>query len=211
MPFGGPVKMHCDRLDCIIANRAVCERRIELVLAPVFPVCVGCDIDAHLSDPKKIGKRGLTTYSEPPTQWYNLPFYRLMIGEEVCRSNRPNRIELEPLKLTISTAMNDYRGPGRVDVTFKTGDKIFAPTKELVYAYKYNNLSEEDYTEQYLDMMRVSYKSNRRAWLRLISRGNIVLTCYCESLAFCHRHLLKNILAKICQSLDVEFGDCGEL
>lgn len=212
MAFESEKPMYCDKLNHIVAKRAVCERRVLPVMQRVWPLCQGCNHTNHRIDPKNVAVRGLTTYSEPPTLWYNLPFYRLMIGEDICRDNRPGNAVLDPLKFTVSTSTNDYHGPGRVDITMKTGDQHFAPSKEMVYAYKNGKLSEEDYTQQYLVRMRESYSKFPNAWMRLISHGNVVITCYCNPPpVFCHRHLLKNMLAKVCNSLNVEFVDGGEV
>ena len=77
----------------------------------------------------------------------------------------------------------------------------FAPTWELVKDLKEGRITENQYTERYIDLMRYRFKHvNKSAFYQLIEmamNGNVALACYCPADAFCHRHLLKNILLKI--------------
>ncbi len=53
------------------------------------------------------------------------------------------------------------------------------------------------YREDFLAEMRESYVRERSAWLALLARERVVLTCYCPDVDRCHRGLLAGILAKL--------------
>jgi len=100
-------------------------------------------------------------------------------------------------KLEVYTAQYRYSGPNRLDITVKTGNPVFAPTWDMVKAFKAGALSEEKYTGQYIQLMRDSYRENKKEWLDLLDRERVVLVCFCKSGEFCHRILLANILTKL--------------
>lgn len=98
-----------------------------------------------------------------------------------------------------------------IDTTVKTGERAFAPTWDLVLASKANEITPAQYTEQYLNMMRQSYHGNREVWDRLLlSSGDVAIACYCTPGAFCHRHILKDVLEKVCVSRKIPFFYYGE-
>lgn len=98
-----------------------------------------------------------------------------------------------------------------IDTTVKTGERAFAPTWDMVMGHKTGELSNEQYTEAYLNMMRQSYNYNRDIWDRLLlSSGDVAIACYCSPGAFCHRHILKDILEKVCVSRNIPFLYYGE-
>lgn len=97
----------------------------------------------------------------------------------------------------ISTSQFAYTGPDRLDITFKTGDPVFAPTKWLVYQYKYHGMSEEEYIRQYTIQMEQSYINNKQRWNQLLNQDTVVLVCYCRSGEFCHRVILANLLVQL--------------
>lgn len=105
----------------------------------------------------------------------------------------------------ISTSQFRYVGSDRLDITFKTGDKTFAPTKELVYGYKYHGLSEDAYKSQYIQLMTKSYIDNRFRWDQILMMDTIVFVCYCPPNMFCPRLLL----AQLFTQLGAEY--CGEI
>lgn len=103
--------------------------------------------------------------------------------------------------LHFNTSSYRYSGICRCDITYKSTDKVgqlFAPTKQLVHQYKFNSMSNEDYTNQYYQLMRQSYRQNKEKWLTIInSDEHYVFVCYCKANTFCHRYLLKDILIKL--------------
>ena len=108
------------------------------------------------------------------------------------------------LKVYTSTIWG-YHGPNKLDITVKSGVKIFAPTWDMVLGYKNGTITKEEYIEKYMQMMRESYKRYKRAWTTLLNGDRVVLCCYCKPGDFCHRLLLAEILEK----LGAEY--CGEI
>ncbi len=108
-------------------------------------------------------------------------------------------------KLEVYTSRVSYRGRDRFDITVKSGVEAFAPTWGMVRGFKNGSISEEDYTEKYLEMMRKSKEERPEIWRELLEKDRVVLVCYCKAGEFCHRLLLADIL--------VEEGAvyCGEI
>jgi uncharacterized protein YeaO (DUF488 family) len=67
----------------------------------------------------------------------------------------------------------------------------------MVLGHKNGRLTDKQYTQMYLKMMRESYKNNRRDWDELLNKEKVILMCYCYPGAFCHRHLLSKILVQL--------------
>jgi hypothetical protein len=90
-----------------------------------------------------------------------------------------------------------------IDITVQSSKppwNIFAPTWEMVKDFKGGRISENQYTEQYMNLMRTRYKDNKEVFQQVIQiamTGDVALACYCPPEAFCHRHLLKNIFMSI--------------
>lgn len=100
-----------------------------------------------------------------------------------------------------------------IDTTVKSGNHVWAPTWEMVMGHKAGTISDEAYTAAYVGMMRYSYIHNPDDWNRLLYAADpIAIACYCSSApgTFCHRHLLKDILEKICLSRGIPFEYYGE-
>lgn len=98
-----------------------------------------------------------------------------------------------------------------IDTTVKSGNPIFAPTWEMVKAWKSGNLSKEEYSRQYGVLMFDSFKEHRLAWLDIFKKESVALACYCRAGDFCHRHLLKSYFEKIARSSGQHFEDGGEI
>ncbi len=97
----------------------------------------------------------------------------------------------------VYTSHYSYKGPHRLDITVKTGNKAFAPTWEMVMKSKKGIMSQEEYTKRYVEKMRKSYLENREEWGRLLKRNKVVLVCFCSADAFCHRIILAKMLEKL--------------
>lgn len=97
------------------------------------------------------------------------------------------------------------------DTTVRSGNALFAPSWEMVRTYKAGELSEEEYTKQYYEKMRDSFRNNRDKWLALFQKEKLALACYCGPDKFCHRLLLKAILLKIAEAEGISVKDCGEI
>lgn len=98
-----------------------------------------------------------------------------------------------------------------LDTTFKSGDPVFAPPKNLVMGYKAGLISQEQYTETYLALMRESWMANRERWLEVLSMPEVAVACYCGADRFCHRHLLVGVFQKVCQHQGIEQQLMGEI
>lgn len=95
--------------------------------------------------------------------------------------------------LEIYTAHYRYNGPDRLDITAKGQHplgRIFAPTKQLVWAYKQGNISQPDYVNEYYTMMLNSYHRYPHVWHYIASLDTITFVCFCKPGKFCHRVLL---------------------
>lgn len=97
-----------------------------------------------------------------------------------------------------------------VDVTVKSGEKLFAPEWDFLMKYKQDQ-DEEAYIEKFIPLMRESYRHNTEEWLEYLNQEAIVIACYCAAGKFCHRHLLVDIFQKVCEHHDIPFEYRGEL
>lgn len=98
-----------------------------------------------------------------------------------------------------------------IDTTVKSGDPTFAPSWEIVMAVKKGEISEEEYTETYKQLMRDSYKNNRPKWDEVSSMDKVTVCCYCPEGCFCHRYLLVDMFRAHCKQNSIDFEYCGEL
>ncbi|MDR9785830.1 MAG: hypothetical protein RJR37_00865 [Peptococcaceae bacterium MAG4] len=99
--------------------------------------------------------------------------------------------------LKVYTAQYGYRGRDRLDITVRSGDKTFAPTWDMVKAYKAGKITQEGYVEMYCALMRRSYRNNRQRWEEILAMDRVVLVCFCRAGDFCHRLLLAEIMQKL--------------
>lgn len=99
-----------------------------------------------------------------------------------------------------------------IDITVKSGLKIFAPSWELVLGHKDGSISDEEYTKRYRAMMIDSWKNHRAEWEAFLrADGYKAIGCYCKPGTFCHRKLLVEIFRELCQKLQIPFNYYGEL
>ncbi len=111
-----------------------------------------------------------------------------------------------------------------LDVIMKSGagsGVLLAPTKAIVYGYKagtgdqrfakYKPLSEAEYTEQYLELLRERFIKNDEAFHHLVQRESVTLQCYCGRGKFCHRRILAEyVLPKLAAYYGIEYQYAGE-
>lgn len=62
----------------------------------------------------------------------------------------------------------------------------FAPSWDMVTAWKRGDLSEEEYTKQYLPILDRAGD----AWKNLNKGGEVYISCYCKDTDFCHTKLI---------------------
>jgi hypothetical protein len=80
-----------------------------------------------------------------------------------------------------------------IDITVKSGDHAFAPHGFDLKQYKAGAMSEDEYTERYMDKMLESMQEHKSHWDHLSAYKYAVYGCYCPEGAYCHRHLFKNL------------------
>lgn len=98
-----------------------------------------------------------------------------------------------------------------LDSTMKSGEEVFAPTEQMVRAYKAGHLSETEYTSLYIEKMTNSFKDNRERWLEVARMETLAVACYCKPDKFCHRHLLVACIERLCRNQKIHFESKGEI
>jgi len=101
------------------------------------------------------------------------------------------------MTLRLYTGQFNYKGEYRVDITAKSGLKMFAPDWENIIDVKSGAITEEEYTKKYYEKMRLSYKNHRAEWDWFLDQPTAVIVCFCKTGTFCHRYLLADILVKL--------------
>jgi len=115
------------------------------------------------------------------------------------------------MELHIYTAqIGKYKGPDAYDVTVKSGDINFAPTWDIVQAWKAGEISWDTYSQRYRELMLNSYKRNKRAWHEILEKGVLTLLCYCRAGDHCHRYLLADFLRKLGEKKGITVINEGE-
>lgn len=103
------------------------------------------------------------------------------------------------------------KGVPLIDTTVKTGRSFFKPSWEIVLDVKSGKITEEEYTQRYLELMRQSYREQPSEWIRVCRMETVAIGCMCPAGVFCHRHLLSDCLRKLCESRGIPFRAMGEL
>jgi uncharacterized protein YeaO (DUF488 family) len=115
------------------------------------------------------------------------------------------------MELHLYTAqIGKYKGPDAYDVTVKSGDINFAPTWDMVKAWKAGEITWENYSQRYRELMLRSYKRNQRAWQEILEKGVLTLLCYCRADDHCHRYLLADFLSKLGEKSGINVINEGE-
>lgn len=69
------------------------------------------------------------------------------------------------------------------------------PPKELLWNYKAGNISDEEYTDRYIQHLNDNCAQIRKELHQVIlSTKDSVLLCWCGPTKFCHRHILADWL-----------------
>lgn len=98
-----------------------------------------------------------------------------------------------------------------VDVTWKSGDRMFAPTAEILFPYKSKMINENEYINAYNQLTYERFLRNPDYWIDLLSYELFAVACYCRADKFCHRYLLIDNLRALCKMLGIEFHYGGEI
>lgn len=97
------------------------------------------------------------------------------------------------------------------DVTYKTGDRRFAPEWNDVMAFKSGKLSWVHFTVRYNKKLDELFELCEHDVIRFCQQENIVLACYCKSKTQCHRYLLVRKLREFCDKRGIPFMYGGEI
>ena len=117
------------------------------------------------------------------------------------------------LSMKIYTSTNySYNGPDKIDITVKSGDKVFAPSWGIVMGHKNKQITDKQYTDAYYEMMRKSFNENQRRWLEVAKMERVVFCCYCPPDGrFCHRYILVKMFLSLCKYFGIEATYEGEI
>lgn len=92
--------------------------------------------------------------------------------------------------MKLYTAQFRYNGGDRIDITSRTSHplgKLFAPPWSLVSNYNNGRITDDEYTDEYSDILIRSIASSPAVWVRFIALEMATLVCYCKVGNFCHR------------------------
>lgn len=98
-----------------------------------------------------------------------------------------------------------------LDITAKSGNPAFAPDYSRVMDYKWGVISQERYTQLYIDRMRRSLREQPEEWEKLKEQPKVALACYCRPGEYCHRHLFKELMEKYLTAQGMEVKQMGEI
>lgn len=110
----------------------------------------------------------------------------------------------------------EQRNIPHIDTTVKSGDKVFAPSWDIVMRHKGGTLDDAGYSDVYKEMMRNSYRNNTARWTEVEQMEEVCMMCYCpactqEKYVFCHRYLLVTMFKFLCDKHGTPFEYVGEL
>ena len=101
----------------------------------------------------------------------------------------------------LATSRINTDDPDALNITVKSAStpegKALAPTWDMVMKSKRGEITWEQYTERYLDLLRKRYAQDKTPFLNILNRDRVVLTCYCTDWKHCHRFLAMQVLQKI--------------
>lgn len=86
-----------------------------------------------------------------------------------------------------------------LDTTVKTGASVFKPTWSMVMGWKNKEITDDQYTVMYRQLMERSWQENKDVWLQTLETDRLVLGCFCPPDTFCHRRLLAKMMVKVAQ------------
>jgi len=103
--------------------------------------------------------------------------------------------QLKSTGLVIHTASFDYAGDDRLDVSFGSGNFVFAPPRPLLFDFRLGRLGCEQFQKQYAAFLRGSFAQHMYSWDCLLESSAIVLVCSCNGGEdTCHRFTLIEFL-----------------
>lgn len=104
------------------------------------------------------------------------------------------------------------RGIELVDITVKSGLEHFAPYKDILYAYKRGEVSDDQYTEVYLNKLKTHLRSSPEDFQSFLEKpGPLAVACYCRAGKFCHRHLFVGFIQEVADDNGYTVRYAGEI
>jgi hypothetical protein len=95
----------------------------------------------------------------------------------LTRAQISRSILIDPAHGVIDTSVKTSRGPWRA----------FAPTWAMVLGFKNGQVSETEYTAQYVEILN---RVPETVWSQLAALPVATVCCYCRDTWFCHTHVL---------------------
>lgn len=94
------------------------------------------------------------------------------------------------------------------DITAKSGFEPFAPYKDVLYAYKRGEVTDDEYTKIYLNKLREHFRAVPEDFQNFLERqAPVAIACYCKAGSFCHRYIFKTFIMEVAEDngYDVEY------
>lgn len=105
-----------------------------------------------------------------------------------------------------------------VDTTVRSGDRMLAPTWNMVHLVKSHYANPEelaaahaDYTRTYRKLIHARFRQDPDHFLQFLYGKEVTFMCYCKAGDFCHRHLLVKFIKVLARIYKVEVTYLGEL
>jgi hypothetical protein len=121
----------------------------------------------------------------------------------------------------ISRTCPEYFNSNNIPNFLFTKNNILAPSEDLLYRFKNNELSEEDYKKIYITdlfsrLQTEMHENDFVSWLDKVDNwfehecynkwNGLVFLCYEKPIDFCHRHLVRRLMTNIYGINCEEFG-----
>lgn len=104
------------------------------------------------------------------------------------------------------------RGIELFDITVKSGYKPFAPYDDVLWAYKRGEVSDEEYTQLYLEKLRKRFIEAPEDFQQFLEKsGPVAVACYCRAGKFCHRHLFVGFIQEVADDNGYTVRYAGEI
>lgn len=120
-----------------------------------------------------------------------------------------------PRTCEIYTDRIDSSDVDAINTTVKSAStpegQALAPMWDMVNGHKAGSITDEQYTEQYLALLRQRWQKDKTPFMSILSRRRVVLTCYCAKGNFCHPHLAADVLMKIGAKQNISVVLSGEV
>lgn len=104
------------------------------------------------------------------------------------------------------------KGVDLFDITVKSGFEPFAPYKDVLYAYKRGEVTDDRYTEIYLGKLREHFRGHPEDFQSFLERTvPVALACYCKADKYCHRHVFLKFIMEVAEDNGYDVEYLGEI